>query len=101
MVDNNTHTTEKHTVTTTSTTENLTVSTTQEQKDKVSETTSESISKNMEKQNLKKYEVKEGDTLEVISKRFYGDRSKIEEIMSINGLDNPHTIYVGKTLLLP
>lgn len=97
----NTHTTEKSTVTTTSMTENLTVSTTQEKKDKISETTSESISKNIEKQNLKKYEVKEGDTLELISKRFYGDRSKIEEIMSINGLDNPHTIYVGKTLLLP
>ncbi len=91
----NTHTTQQTTVLTT---ETSTVSTTKIT-DKTSETTSKSTSKSQ--QNLKKYEVKEGDSLELISKKFYGDRSKIEEIMSINGLDNPNTIYVGKTLLLP
>ena len=91
----NTHTTQQTTVLTT---ESSTVSTTKIT-DKTSETTSKSTSKSQ--QNLKKYEVKEGDSLELISKKFYGDRSKIEEIMSINGLDNPNTIYVGKTLLLP
>ncbi len=92
----NTHTTVQ---TTTSITETSTVSTTQSIIDKTLETTSKNLSKN--EKDFKKYEVKEGDTLELISKRFYGDRSKIEEIMSINGLDNPDTIYVGKTLLLP
>ncbi len=91
----NTHTTQQTTVLTT---ETSTVSTTKIT-DKTSETTSKSTSKSQ--QNLKKYEVKEGDSLELISKKFYGNRSKIEEIMSINGLDNPNTIYVGKTLLLP
>lgn len=88
-----THTTQQTTVLTT---EVSTISTTQ-----IIDKTSETTSKNKSQQNLKKYEVKEGDTLELISKKFYGDRSKIEEIMSINGLDNPNTIYVGKTLLLP
>lgn len=55
----------------------------------------------LDKSNLKQYEVKEGDSLELISKRFYGNRGKIEEIMLINNLDNPDTIYVGMTLLLP
>ena len=88
-----THTTQQTTVLTT---EVSTISTTQ-----IIDKTSETTSKNKSQQNLKKYEVKEGDSLELISKKFYGDRSKIEEIMSINGLDNPNTIYVGKTLLLP
>lgn len=92
----NTHTTNQ---TTTSINETSTVSTTQPIIDKISETTSKNLSNN--KQDFKKYEVKEGDSLELISRRFYGDRSKIEEIMSINGLDNPDRIYVGKTLLLP
>ncbi len=88
-----THTTQQTTVLTT---EVSNISTTQ-----IIDKTSETTSKNKSQQNLKKYEVKEGDSLELISKKFYGDRSKIEEIMSINGLDNPNTIYVGKTLLLP
>lgn len=88
-----THTTQQTTVLTT---EVSTISTTQ-----IIDKTSETTSKNKSQQNLKKYEVKEGDSLELISKKFYGDRSKIEEIMSMNGLDNPNTIYVGKTLLLP
>ncbi|WP_317367519.1 LysM domain-containing protein [uncultured Tyzzerella sp.] len=89
---NTTHTT---TEITTSTTEVSSVTTTE----KDPETTSKDISK--DNKNFKKYQVKEGDSLELISKKFYGNRDKIEEIMNINGLDNPDTIYVGKTLLLP
>lgn len=55
----------------------------------------------VDKTNLKQYTVKEGDSLELISKNFYGNRGKIEEIMLINNLDNPDKIYVGMTLLLP
>lgn len=63
-----------------------------------SETT---IKQNINTENLKKYEVKEGDSLELISKKMYGSRSKIEEIMTLNNLEDPNKIYVGMTLLLP
>lgn len=63
-----------------------------------SETT---IKQNINTENLKKYEVKEGDSLELISKKIYGSRSKIEEIMTLNNLEDPNKIYVGMTLLLP
>ena len=75
------------------TTQNNTIST-----QKNSEITTK---QNINTQNLKKYEVKEGDSLELISKKIYGDRSKIEEIMALNNLEDPDKIYVGMTLLLP
>lgn len=83
----------------THTTMDTTISTNQSIIDKISETTSQNLSTT--EKDFKKYIVKEGDTLELISKKIYGNRNKIEEIMSINGLDNPDKIYIGKTLLLP
>ena len=83
-----------------STTETTSVSTTETTTQTTTQTTS-SLLNNINKDSLKKYEVKEGDSLELISKKFYGNRSKIEEIMNINGLDNPDKIYSGMTLLLP
>ncbi len=73
-------------------------------KEETTQTTqaTEAVSKQViNKQNFKKYEVKEGDSLELISRKIYGDRSKIEEIMSINNLDDANKIYIGMTLLLP
>lgn len=100
LLTTTTHTTEQTTVATSSRKEeSSTVSTTENSTDKQTETTTSNALEN--NKNYKKYEVKEGDTLESISKRIYGDRSKIEEIMNINGLDNEGTIFVGKTLLLP
>lgn len=49
----------------------------------------------------KTYVVKEGDTLELISRKFYGTRNKIEEIMEINKIDDANKIYSGMTLNLP
>ncbi|MDE6182275.1 MAG: LysM peptidoglycan-binding domain-containing protein [Eubacteriales bacterium] len=51
--------------------------------------------------NYKTYEVKDGDSLEAISKRFYGNRNKINDIMEVNGIDDPHKIYSGMTIKLP
>ncbi|WP_250278054.1 LysM peptidoglycan-binding domain-containing protein [[Clostridium] colinum] len=89
------HTTQQ---TTLSTTETTRVSTTNIITDTTTETTTKPV---INRENLKKYEVKEGDSLELISKKFYGNRGKIEEIMDINQIDNPDKIYVGMILLLP
>ena len=83
LLTTTTHTTEQTTVATSSRKEeSSTVSTTENSTDKQTETTTSNALEN--NKNYKKYEVKEGDTLESISKRIYGDRSKIEEIMNIN-----------------
>lgn len=51
--------------------------------------------------NYKIYEIQDGDSLEVISKRFYGNRNRITDIMEVNGIDDPHKIYSGMTIKLP
>ena len=94
------HTTNETNTISISTTETTSVSTTETTTETTTQTNS-SLLNNINKDSLKKYEVKEGDSLELISKKFYGNRSKIEEIMNINGLDNPDKIYSGMTLLLP
>ena len=47
------------------------------------------------------YTVQQGDSLISISRRFYGDAGKVDEIMALNGLDDPNKIFFGKVLLLP
>lgn len=66
------------------------------------ENTSEitTTSKNL-KDNYKTYEVKDGDSLEAISKKFYGSRNKINDIMEVNKIDDPNKIYSGMILKLP
>ena len=61
-----------------STTETTSVSTTETTTETTTQTNS-SLLNNINKDSLKKYEVKEGDSLELISKKFYGNRSKIED----------------------
>ncbi|MCD8037071.1 MAG: LysM peptidoglycan-binding domain-containing protein [Clostridiales bacterium] len=47
------------------------------------------------------YTIKEGDTLAGICRLFYGDDSRLEEIMAMNNITNPDVIYYGKELQLP
>lgn len=47
------------------------------------------------------YKVKDGDSLEAISKKFYGNRNKIDEIMEVNEIDDANKIYSGMILKLP
>ena len=47
------------------------------------------------------YTVQEGDTLTRISWKFFGSGEKVDEIMALNGLTDPDTIYYGRTLQLP
>ncbi len=47
------------------------------------------------------YEVQEGDTLFGICLDFYGDGTKMEEICSLNGLEDENKITAGQNLILP
>ncbi len=47
------------------------------------------------------YTVVEGDTLEGISRRFYGNRSMIQKIMELNGMEDPDMLISGKKIKLP
>lgn len=47
------------------------------------------------------YTVKSGDSLSKISKLFYGDMNKYNEIASANNISNPDLIKVGEQLNIP
>lgn len=47
------------------------------------------------------YTVKEGDTLFSIALKFYGDRSKWQEIANINDIRDPRNIEPGRKIKLP
>jgi nucleoid-associated protein YgaU len=47
------------------------------------------------------YTIKSGDSLSKISKLFYGDANKYNEIASHNGIANPDKISAGATINLP
>ena len=47
------------------------------------------------------YTVQKGDTLASISKKVYGDTTRVAEICKINGLEDGNLILVGQKLLLP
>jgi LysM repeat protein len=47
------------------------------------------------------YTVENGDTLESIAERFYGDSSQSERIAQANGIDNRGIISVGEVLTIP
>ena len=49
----------------------------------------------------KTYVVKEGDTLENISRKEYGDITHIEAICELNKLEDGNLIFIGQKLLLP
>ncbi|MDR1639929.1 MAG: LysM peptidoglycan-binding domain-containing protein [Clostridiales bacterium] len=47
------------------------------------------------------YTVKAGDTLISISVKFYGTAEMVQRIMDYNGIEDPNTIFSGKTIQLP
>ncbi len=47
------------------------------------------------------YTIKRGDTLGAISMKFYNSKSHIQDIMKLNKIDNPDTIYAGQEIKLP
>ncbi len=51
--------------------------------------------------NYETYEVKKGETLITISKKFYGGTEMIDSIMALNGIKNRDYIYEGQIIKLP
>ena len=47
------------------------------------------------------YTIQYGDSLIAISIRFFNDDSMVEEIMALNGIENPNHIVAGRTIALP
>lgn len=47
------------------------------------------------------YTIKSGDTLSKISKHFYGNANKYNEIAKANGIDNPDRIQAGQQINVP
>jgi len=47
------------------------------------------------------YEVEQGDTLYTISRKIYGDFSRVEEICEVNQIANPDKIRSGQRIILP
>ena len=61
----------------------------------VESTAKESISK------IRLHTVTKGETLASISRKYYGDESKVTEIMSLNAIKDPDKIYLGQVIKLP
>lgn len=51
--------------------------------------------------NYETYEIKKGENLITISKKFYGDTKMIDEIMRINDIDDRNKVYEGQIIKLP
>jgi nucleoid-associated protein YgaU len=49
----------------------------------------------------KKYTAKEGDTLQKVAAKFYGDASKWHRIADANGIRDPKAIKKGRVLTIP
>lgn len=47
------------------------------------------------------YVIEAGDSLSVVSQKFYGDNSRVSDIMVANNLDNSDKIFVGQKIVLP
>jgi len=56
---------------------------------------------NNKSDSTKTYVVKDGDTLSLISQKFFGNTSMVDKIIKINNMDDADKIYVGKVLKLP
>ena len=54
-----------------------------------------------DKAENKKYTIEEGDSLWYICRTFYNGENKIEEIMTLNNIENENILYVGQVLELP
>jgi len=47
------------------------------------------------------YTIQPGDSLIAISIQFFGDASMVNEILALNGIENPDMIVAGRTIALP
>jgi len=47
------------------------------------------------------YTIQPGDSLIAIAMRFFGDTAMVDEILAINGIENPDHIIAGRTIVLP
>lgn len=47
------------------------------------------------------YTVREGDTLAIVCRMYYGNLDKLQEICDLNGITDPNTILPGQKLVLP
>ncbi len=63
----------------------------------------ENTEANAEQIANEEYIVQSGDTMESISRRFYGSYSpeKIDKIMQANGMSNPNKLAIGQKLIIP
>ena len=52
-------------------------------------------------EKLRTYTVKDGDSLSLISQKFFGSTKMIDEILKLNDMDDADKIYAGKILKLP
>ncbi|MDR1208996.1 MAG: LysM domain-containing protein [Clostridiales bacterium] len=52
-------------------------------------------------ERYREYVVQDGDSLNYISASFFGSTGRVEDIMSLNGISNADTIYIGMTLKIP
>ena len=52
-------------------------------------------------ENYKSYDVKKGDTLRSISRKFFGTDEMASSIKELNGISNGNLIKVGQTLMIP
>ena len=50
-----------------------------------------------------KYTIQEGDTLDKVAYKFYGEynQAKIDKIMELNNIKNPTRIQIGQVLIIP
>ncbi|MBR1737510.1 MAG: LysM peptidoglycan-binding domain-containing protein, partial [Firmicutes bacterium] len=66
-----------------------------------SETETSSISEPDYENYSQLYTVSEGDNLYLISRKFFGDESKVEDIKTINKIEDADTIYYGQVIKIP
>ena len=76
---------------------------TEEMKEETREETREeqAISEPVSGETHQSYIIQRGDTLTGISRRYYGDASKIREICELNHLSVEEFIFPGQKILLP
>lgn len=85
-------------------TEPITTPTETGEPDKPSDETTQTTPTGDSSQTLtppKTYTVKQGDTLESISREKYGDVSRVDAICELNHLNDGNLIFIGQKLLLP
>jgi PPM family protein phosphatase len=64
-------------------------------------TDTDALESDTDDSNLERYTVKEGDSLQKISKMYYGDPEKYDIIMEKNKITNPNQIQIGQVLIIP